>query len=97
VVARAWSDPAYKQRLLTDADPAIASSMKRPGKPEDAAAACAYLASEEAGYITGQTLSVMVAVTSNDRGSLDRRETRLAAGPDSPHFRSGSLEQSARK
>jgi nitrile hydratase len=24
VVARAWTDPAYKQRLLTDADPAIA-------------------------------------------------------------------------
>src|SRR3979490_609905 len=24
VVARAWSDPAYKQRLLTDADAAIA-------------------------------------------------------------------------
>ncbi len=32
--------------------------MKRPGKPEDVAAACAYLASEEAGYITGQTISV---------------------------------------
>jgi 2-hydroxycyclohexanecarboxyl-CoA dehydrogenase len=32
--------------------------MKRPGKPEDIAAACAYLASEEAGYVTGQTISV---------------------------------------
>lgn len=31
--------------------------MKRVGKPEDIAAACAYLASEEAGYITGQTIS----------------------------------------
>lgn len=31
--------------------------MKRPGKPEDIAAACAFLASHEAGYITGQTIS----------------------------------------
>lgn len=34
------------------------SPMKRPGRPEDIAAACAFLASEEAGYITGQTLGV---------------------------------------
>lgn len=32
--------------------------MKRAGQPEDIAAACAFLASEEAGYITGQTISV---------------------------------------
>lgn len=35
-----------------------ASPMKRAGRPEDVAAACAFLVSEEAGYITGQTLSV---------------------------------------
>jgi 2-hydroxycyclohexanecarboxyl-CoA dehydrogenase len=34
------------------------SPMKRPGRPEDVAAACAFLASEEASYITGHTLSV---------------------------------------
>ena len=32
--------------------------MKRPGKPEDIAAACSYLVSEAAGYVTGQTISV---------------------------------------
>lgn len=32
--------------------------MKRAGKPEDMAAAVAFLASEDAGYITGHTLSV---------------------------------------
>ena len=32
--------------------------MRRAGKPEDIAAACAFLASEEANYITGQTLGV---------------------------------------
>ncbi|WP_425542469.1 SDR family NAD(P)-dependent oxidoreductase [Sphingomonas oligophenolica] len=32
--------------------------MKRIGQPEDIAAACAFLASEEAGYMTGQTISM---------------------------------------
>ncbi|MFT4026490.1 MAG: 3-oxoacyl-ACP reductase FabG [Novosphingobium sp.] len=32
--------------------------MRRAGKPEDIAAACAFLASEEANYITGQTIGV---------------------------------------
>jgi len=37
---------------------AAASPMKRAGKPEDIAAACSYLVSEAAGYVTGQTISV---------------------------------------
>jgi 2-hydroxycyclohexanecarboxyl-CoA dehydrogenase len=37
---------------------AKASPMKRPGRPEDIAAACSYLCSEAAGYVTGQTLGV---------------------------------------
>jgi 2-hydroxycyclohexanecarboxyl-CoA dehydrogenase len=37
---------------------AAGTPMKRPGRPEDIAAACAYLASEAAGYVTGQTISV---------------------------------------
>jgi NAD(P)-dependent dehydrogenase (short-subunit alcohol dehydrogenase family) len=32
--------------------------VRRIGRPEDIAAACAFLASEEAGYITGQILGV---------------------------------------
>jgi len=35
-----------------------ASPMKRAGRPEDIAAACAFLASEDAGYITAHTFSV---------------------------------------
>lgn len=37
---------------------ASASPMKRAGRPEDMAAAIAFLASDDAGYITGHTLSV---------------------------------------
>jgi 2-hydroxycyclohexanecarboxyl-CoA dehydrogenase len=37
--------------------------MRRLGKPEDVAAAVSFLASEEAGYITGQTLSVSGGLT----------------------------------
>jgi 2-hydroxycyclohexanecarboxyl-CoA dehydrogenase len=37
--------------------------MRRLGEPEDVAAAVAFLASEEAGYITGQTLSVSGGLT----------------------------------
>jgi 2-hydroxycyclohexanecarboxyl-CoA dehydrogenase len=37
---------------------AATSPMKRAGVPEDIAAACGFLASEAAGYITGQTFGV---------------------------------------
>ncbi|MDH4041309.1 MAG: SDR family oxidoreductase [Gammaproteobacteria bacterium] len=37
---------------------AVNSPMKRAGQPEDIAAACSYLVSEAAGYVTGHTLSV---------------------------------------
>jgi 2-hydroxycyclohexanecarboxyl-CoA dehydrogenase len=42
---------------------ARAVPMRRLGKPEEVAAAVAFLASEEAGYITGQTLSVSGGLT----------------------------------
>jgi NAD(P)-dependent dehydrogenase (short-subunit alcohol dehydrogenase family) len=37
---------------------AARNPIPRAGQPEDIAGACAYLASEEAGYVTGQVLSV---------------------------------------
>ena len=43
--------------LDVDATAAV-SPMGRAGKPEDIAAACSYLVSEAAGYVTGQTISV---------------------------------------
>jgi 2-hydroxycyclohexanecarboxyl-CoA dehydrogenase len=37
---------------------ADAAPMKRPGRVEEVAAACAYLVSDDAGYVTGQGLSL---------------------------------------
>jgi NAD(P)-dependent dehydrogenase (short-subunit alcohol dehydrogenase family) len=37
---------------------AAATPVGRPGRPEDIAAACAFLVSDEASYITGQILGV---------------------------------------
>jgi 2-hydroxycyclohexanecarboxyl-CoA dehydrogenase len=45
-------------RAMTRAVP-----MKRLGEPEEVAAAVAFLASEQAGFITGQTLSVSGGLT----------------------------------
>ena len=52
---RAAADRGY----LGDIDRNIeATPVRRMGRPEDIAAACAFLVSEEAGYITGQILGV---------------------------------------
>jgi 2-hydroxycyclohexanecarboxyl-CoA dehydrogenase len=45
-------DDQRKQTMI-DAGP-----IKRAGKPEDIAGACAWLVSDEAGYVTGQTIGV---------------------------------------
>ncbi|MCV7031772.1 SDR family NAD(P)-dependent oxidoreductase [Mycobacterium sherrisii] len=50
---------AEKNGFLGDIEETIARTpVRRIGKPEDIAAACAFLVSEEAGYITGQLLGV---------------------------------------
>jgi 2-hydroxycyclohexanecarboxyl-CoA dehydrogenase len=49
------------QKLVAGLERAV--PMRRLGEPEDVAAAVAFLASESAGYITGQTLSVSGGLT----------------------------------
>ena len=50
---------AEARGLLGDVQATIdATPVRRIGRPEDIAAACAFLVSEEAGYITGQILGV---------------------------------------
>jgi 2-hydroxycyclohexanecarboxyl-CoA dehydrogenase len=49
------------ERLVTALSRAV--PMRRLGQPQDAAAAVAFLASERAGYVTGQTLSVSGGLT----------------------------------
>ena len=50
---------AEEHGYLGDIEQTIARTpVRRIGKPEDIAAACAFLVSEEAGYITGQILGV---------------------------------------
>lgn len=57
-IVDASSDGARVIEAMTKAVP-----MKRLGTPEDVAAAVAFLASDAAGYITGQTLSVSGGLT----------------------------------
>ena len=50
---------AEKRGFLGDTEKQIAATpVRRIGRPEDIAAACAFLISEEAGYITGQIVGV---------------------------------------
>lgn len=50
--------PMLRESPVDVEDYAASMPMKRPGQPEDIAAAVAYLASEAAKYVTGHTLSV---------------------------------------
>ena len=49
---KALGDSPSKQAMI-DAGP-----IRRQGEPEDIAGACAWLVSEETGYVTGQTIGV---------------------------------------
>jgi 2-hydroxycyclohexanecarboxyl-CoA dehydrogenase len=55
------ADSDRGEKLITSLERAI--PMRRLGEPDDVAAAVAFLASEQAGYITGQTLSVSGGLT----------------------------------
>ena len=62
-VIHTTADFDYAQSLRFTPDAAREAMLSaipagRPGAPEDVAAAVAFLASEEAGYITGQVLQV---------------------------------------
>lgn len=50
--------PMLRAAPLDFEQQAASMPMKRAGRPEEMAAACAYLASDDAAYITGQTISV---------------------------------------
>ena len=52
-INRSWIDDPVKRRMVESHIP-----MRRAGDAEDMAAAAAFLCSDEAGYITGQTLFV---------------------------------------
>jgi 2-hydroxycyclohexanecarboxyl-CoA dehydrogenase len=54
-------DDEKGQKLVAGLERAV--PMRRLGEPDDVAAAVAFLASEKAGYITGQTLSVSGGLT----------------------------------
>ena len=60
VVAPGFIDTDMTQKLGEDARTALQNQipLERLGKPEDIAAAVAFLASKDAGYITGETLHV---------------------------------------
>ena len=50
----AQADDGHQSReTWTDAGP-----IRRQGEPEDIAGACAWLVSDETGYVTGQTIGV---------------------------------------
>lgn len=79
--ARLTEDPGLLDRI-SELYP-----MRRVGEPEDIAAACAFLASPEAGWITGTTLTVDGGLTAGDARFLEATfgheffETTLKSGP----------------
>ncbi len=61
LLASMAADAPDAERLVDALTRAV--PMRRLGRPEDIAAAVAFLASEEAGFVTGQTLSVSGGLT----------------------------------
>ncbi len=52
------SEKAAESGFFSREDSIKAGPIRRQGEPEDIAGACAWLVSEEAGYVTGQTIGV---------------------------------------
>lgn len=58
VMNTVMSEKAFRERHLEREASIKAGPIKRQGEPEDIAGACAWLVSDEAGYVTGQTIGV---------------------------------------
>jgi 2-hydroxycyclohexanecarboxyl-CoA dehydrogenase len=58
VMNTVMSEKAFENRNISRDESIQAGPIRRQGEPEDIAGACAWLVSEEAGYVTGQTIGV---------------------------------------
>ena len=58
VMNTVMSETAVRESHISKQKMIDAGPIKRHGEPEDIAGACAWLVSDEAGYVTGQTIGV---------------------------------------
>jgi 2-hydroxycyclohexanecarboxyl-CoA dehydrogenase len=58
VMNTVMSEKSFAESHLSKQSQIDSGPIKRQGEPEDIAGACAWLVSEEAGYVTGQTIGV---------------------------------------
>jgi 2-hydroxycyclohexanecarboxyl-CoA dehydrogenase len=58
VMNTVMSEKAFSDPRMSREDSINAGPIRRQGEPEDIAGACAWLVSDEAGYVTGQTIGV---------------------------------------
>jgi 2-hydroxycyclohexanecarboxyl-CoA dehydrogenase len=58
VMNTVMSEKSFKEAHISKDKMIEAGPIKRAGQPEDIAGACAWLVSDEAGYVTGQTIGV---------------------------------------
>jgi 2-hydroxycyclohexanecarboxyl-CoA dehydrogenase len=58
VMNTVMSEKAFENANISREESIQAGPIRRQGEPEDIAGACAWLVSDEAGYVTGQTIGV---------------------------------------